>query len=282
MLRSWPSAVAAILIVIVAVIVLIPVIRTQREMLHKTDCLNHFRSLGQFAALYAQANGKPDATIPQVIPPGTIVGSAVEATDRLSWVAGMLPFLDKTYDDGQALYAALNVAQPWSAVQNLGVAKHRLRLLLIPGAPKRPEPGQPEFTQIVGLTGLGPDSPLLPRNAGEISPRAGCFRYDSATPLSLIRDGDGTANTLLFGETSNANGPWLQGGPSTVRWLDTAPGALPMLGSGGQFGGHFTSVTGFAKADGSAGFHRNTMTPAVLRALFTIRGRGEDVLPGGE
>ena len=108
--------------------------------------------------------------------------------------------------------------------------------------------------------------------------RAGAFRYDAATPFDRI--GDGLSQTLLLGETANDVGPWLRGGPSTVRGLDDGKSAKPLIGAGGQFGGYYPNGAYFAMCDGSVRNITPQITRGVLLDLATIDGGNEAKLPG--
>ena len=271
MIRRWPSAVVAVLLLLLTAFILFPVIQRQRLASNKVEALNHIRTLGAFAHLYSQAKGQPDDMTPVVIPPGTIFNAELKPDERLSWVASMLPFLDKKYDDPAKWKAQLDPKLPWNQGSNVDVGFEKLRIVLLPGATATWPVGVSAPTQIVGLTGLGPESPLMDLSMG-VPPRAGCFRYDAATPLKLIRDGDGTSNTILFLDVSSDVGPWIRGGTSTLRWLDDAEGAKPYLGYGGQFGGNYPNATLIGKADGSGEFRRNNTEAAILRAMATIAG----------
>jgi hypothetical protein len=114
---------------------------------------------------------------------------------------------------------------------------------------------------------------------------AGVFGYDRRTPLRRITDG--TSCTLLILESARDNGPWGQGGRSTVRGLD--PSERPYLGTGRPFGGtHFAENTIFGRgksigcnaalADGSDRFLGEGISSHVLEALATIAG-GESLGP---
>ena len=59
------------------------------------------------------------------------------------------------------------------------------------------------------------------------------FRYDEPTILTDVKDG--LSNTLMLLETADQPGPWIAGGPPTVRPLD--PANRPYLGIGRPFGG---------------------------------------------
>ncbi len=131
-------------------------------------------------------------------------------------------------------------------------------------------PDAPAITCYVGVGGLGANAATLPATA----PRAGAFRYDAPTPFEGITDG--LSQTLLFGESRNEVGPWLRGGSSTVRALDDADGALPLVGTGGQFGGYFPGVAHFALCDGGVRAFTNRADPRVLYGLSTIAGKNTD------
>ena len=60
--------------------------------------------------------------------------------------------------------------------------------------------------------------------------------------------------------------------------LDVTPGSAPLIG--GQFGGNYPGLAGFALADGSARFFADRVNPLILQSMFTIAGRGEDPLIG--
>ena len=84
----------------------------------------------------------------------------------------------------------------------------------------------------------------------------------------------------VLGERSADLGPWLRGGPATVRGLDDAPAAPPLLTPGGQFGGNHATVSNWGFADGSVRPFTDRTDPKVLFDLATIAGKGTDPLPG--
>ena len=136
---------------------------------------------------------------------------------------------------------------------------------------------QPAVTCYVAIAGLGPDAAtLLLPPTGPPPARAGAWRFDAATPFDRITDG--LSQTLLIGETSNDLGPWLRGGPSTTRGLDDAPGAKPLIGAGGQFGGYFPNGANFALCDGSVRVFTPKTSPAVLFGMATIGGGEKEVI----
>ena len=99
---------------------------------------------------------------------------------------------------------------------------------------------------------------------------------------------DGLANTIMLIETGHEVGPWLRGGPSTVRGIEPTGGQL--TGDGLPFGGtHFRQAWIFASprpvafhillADSSVREAKNAIDPAILAALATVAG-GEEIPAG--
>jgi prepilin-type processing-associated H-X9-DG protein len=126
-------------------------------------------------------------------------------------------------------------------------------------------------TSYVGIAGLGTDAPFLPNG----HPRAGVFGYDRQTTLKDLKDG--ASCTMVVTESGRVRTSWLEGGPATVRGLDTAD--LPYIGPGRQFGGlHRTSGANVAFADGAVRFISDTIDPRIFEAISTIAG-GEHVSP---
>ncbi|MCS6864673.1 MAG: DUF1559 domain-containing protein [Gemmataceae bacterium] len=239
---------------------------------------NNLRELALFGAHHVKPEETPKTRLadvnkmPTEIPAGTIVLPHTTPAERLSWFALILPVLDQQRQNLAALYAQIDQRQPWQAEPNQRAATTPLVVLLCPeNTPKWPE-GQPAISCYVGISGIGFDSGGLPAD----SPHRGAFRYDRPTPFREIKDG--LSQTLLMGETNLELGPWLRGGPSTVRGLNPEPSALPLIG--GQFGGYFPHVANFALCDGSVRPFTVKTTPGVLLGYATIDGHGSDPLPG--
>jgi hypothetical protein len=147
----------------------------------------------------------------------------------------------------------------------------QFRLLCCPAFSNRDPEGLPGVTTYLGAAGLGADAATLPAD----DPRAGVFGYDRRTPFSDIKDGVST--TILVIETTAPVGPWLAGGPATVRGL--IPAYKPFLGSHRQFGGVCQSdLAQFAFVDGSVRALTSATGDRVLEALMTKAG-GEKVRP---
>lgn len=270
-------AVLVILGLLVVAFIAMAIVR-QRASHDRVACLDNFRELGQFAALY-EKNRTGDAK-PELhhlaVPAGTLVNPALPPEQRLSWIAESLEFLSRRRQDTAPLAAKVERTAAWDSDRNRELAKTPIKLFLCPGAVPEKQPDEPALAQIVGVGGIGPDGATLGLGI-PVPNRAGCFRYDSPTPLTTIRENDGLGTTVLFAETARDLGPWIRGGPSTVRMLDVSPGAAPIVG--GQFG-NYPGLAGFGLADGSARFFSDRMNPQVIRSMFTIAGQGEDPLVG--
>jgi hypothetical protein len=256
----------------------------------RATCQNHLRELSLFAI--AAAESRPDQkpvfaserekagrsklaakefdrvrnlNIAPAIPAGTIPNSSLPHDRRLSWAVTLIPSLDQRRQDTSGLLASIDRAQAWDAASNQAAARTVIRGLL---CPENPIEADPAVTQYVGAGGVGADAATLPHTA----PTAGCFRYDAPTPLDAI--GDGLSQSVLFAEVSANAGPWLRGGPATVRTLDRAK---PAVGPGNQFGGNHAGGAYFGMADGASRFLTPRTDPAVLAALFTINGGPAEV-----
>jgi prepilin-type processing-associated H-X9-DG protein len=265
-----------VLLVIVVAVLLFTVVPQARLKANSEASRNNLREL----ALFAAHHSKPDLTptknrdvtkLPAQIPAGTIVLLDVPPESRLSWVVGVLPGLDQRRQNTEQLLAKIDQTKPWPAEPNQEAGRTRLVTLLCPENPPEVPAGAPAITCYVGIGGVGTNAASLPID----SPKAGAFRYDSPTPFDRITDG--LSNTLLFAETRNEAGPWLRGGVSTIRGLDDAPDALPLIG--GQFGGFFPNGANFALCDGSVRLFSPHTTPQVLLGLATIAGKESETVP---
>ena len=239
---------------------------------------NNLRELALFAHVHANPETAGDAGIPSEIPPGTVVLPDIPPANRLSWVVHLMPVLDQKRQDTVTLLSQLDQTQPWSAEGNQRVGQTPVVVLICPGATPKATPDAPAITSYVGISGLAPPDPAtIPLPVGAPPPpQAGAWRYDAPTPFARITDG--LSQTLLFGETANDPGPWLRGGQSTLRGLDNARDAKPLVGGEGQFGGYFPGGGHFARCDGSVQFFTDRTTPGILLRLATIAD-GRDEVP---
>jgi prepilin-type processing-associated H-X9-DG protein len=267
------AVVVGALLLFALVGLVIPYIIKSRIRANEVACRNNLREIGLFAAHFSGPHPKQPRKDIDLIPAGTVFLAGVPPDERLSWAVPILPGLDQRRQDVVSLLATIDEKQPWPADPNQQAARTKLVTFLCPGNPPALAADQPAPSSYVGIGGLGPDA------AAAADPsRAGCFRYDTPTPFDRITDG--LSQTLLFGERSSELGPWLRGGPSTVRGFDDTPGAPPVLGPGGQFGGNHPNGVNWALADGSVRMFNPRVDPKVLFGLATIAGGEKDPLPG--
>ncbi|WP_439621559.1 DUF1559 family PulG-like putative transporter [Gemmata sp.] len=266
-----PAAVLVLAVVVVGFI--IAAVQKARFNAGVEESINNLRQLAFFAAHHDDPAAKPRfkvdvAKLPGAVPAATVVLEGVPPDERLSWLVAVLPSLDQRRNPVEALLAQVHTDKPWPAPANQAAALTPLPVVLCPGFAAAAGPAP---TCYVGVAGVGTDAATLPLAVGvPTPPRAGAFRYDAPTPFERITDG--LSQTLLIGESANEPGPWLRGGPSTAREFDDAPGAPPLTGPGGQFGGFFPNATNFALCDGSVRTFTPRTSPEVLLQLATIAG----------
>lgn len=277
MKRNLILALIALALIVVVGIVLtaIPKIRSTAD---SVSCQNNLREIGLFAA----QNSDPEfdrSKAATSVPAGTLFNPRVPVDERLSWYVAVLPGFDQKRQNAGGILDGIDRTAGWNAEKNHSAARTKLVVLLCPGNPPVFATDQPALTSYVGIGGLGLDAASLGWLAdGTPTPRSGCYRYDAPTPFGAITDG--LSQTLLIGERSGDVGPWLAGGPATVRGFDSGPDARQVQGTGGQFGGNHANGANWAFADGSVRVITDRADPKVLFGLATIAGKENDVLPG--
>ena len=271
MSRRVAAVVFASLLLFVVVGLVITYLQKTRMNSYLVTSQNNLRQLALFAAHHANPKTGADPTkIPHDIPSGTVPLPKYPPEERLSWFVYVLPALDQRRQDVVGLITQIDDTKPWTEPRNQDAARTRLVVALCPLKTPQVPSDQPAITCYVGIAGLGPDAATLalPPRPAHAPERAGAFRYDAPTPFSRISDG--LSQTLLMGETANNPGPWLRGGPSTVRGLDDGKDTKPLIGAGGQFGGYFPNRANFARCDGSVEVIKSDISPGVLYRKFTI------------
>ncbi|MFH5804569.1 DUF1559 domain-containing protein [Alienimonas sp. DA493] len=228
---------------------LLPAVQQAREAARRTQSANNLKQLGIAALNYHDAFN--------TLPRGTVEGTDLPPEKRLSWVAGLLPYMEQG-----ALAERLDPNQAWNQGPNDFAARLVVPTLVNPSVPggETTEEGY-AATHYVGIAGVGADAATAKRHTD----KTGIFGYDRATKLFEVTDG--LSNTLMYGSVHENVGPWAQGGPSTVRALTQQP----YVNGPDGFGGH-PNGTNFSFGDGSVQFISENIDPQVLEALATARG----------
>src|SRR5207247_709057 len=127
--------------------------------------------------------------------------------------------------------------------------------------------GPMPVTHFVGMAGVGPDAPTLPKE----DPRAGIFGYDRQIKVEDIKDG--VSNTIYMIQTDPVTaGPWIAGGGATVRGTSTSGADIGV--PGGFVSPNYNGKEGvwILMADGSTRFLTKSVSPEVFKDLCTING----------
>jgi prepilin-type N-terminal cleavage/methylation domain-containing protein len=267
-----------IALVAVLIAVLLPAVSKVRRSAVRLNCTSNLKQLAVAAHNYHGVNDH--------FPPGTVRGTKLPPGERLGFHAALLPYVEQ-----DAVFKRMRPTQAWDSDANRAAAAagsfHLFRCAEWmnergAAAGAHAAPGHQSVTNYVGVAGVGADAAALPAD----SPRAGVFGYDRGLTIDQVKDG--TSNTAMVIETGDQVGPWMRGGPTTVRGLDLEVGQLS--GDGLPFGGtHFLDATlmdpkradGFhvMLGDGSIRYTKNVIHPGVLAALATAAGRDE--IPAG-
>ena len=246
----------------------IPAVFAAREAARRNQCANKLRSLSLGAQNYA------DVYIQ--LPLGTVGSRELSPPQRFSWYPPLWVFLEGKpptllIDTNQAWDAEVNRSPRLRYVVDWSLPTEHcedhplpyLNLFGCPSASRSLRVQGIQVTQYVGMAGLGKNAPELASGDARI----GIWGYDRQVEPRDITDG--TANTMLLVETVHDLGPWIAGGPPTVRGLDVT--ALSLSGARGQFGGLHSTIPA-AMADASVRQLDPRIDSAVLSALTTIAG----------
>jgi hypothetical protein len=245
--------------------IVVIVIHKARESAQRAGCLNHLRQMGLAIRMYHDNHGKS-------YPPGTIPNDRLLPTERLSWMASILPYYtdmdaaNRKADPSTSMYypivESLHKDADWDAKVNEEAVNRMLRVFLCPADPATTPPNEPGLTQYVGMAGLGPNAATLDLT----NPSAGLFGYDRLVHPDDIKGDEST--TIMVTETGRNPGPWARGGRSTVRGLDTDD--QPYLGKDRQFGGFHPGIVNILYVDGSARPFREDVPPPMFELLVPL------------
>jgi prepilin-type processing-associated H-X9-DG protein len=244
-----------VIIAILAILIglLLPAIERVRTASARMACQNNMRQIGLALANYSDKHES-------LLPAGTIVDSAAEPKQRLSFLVHLLPYIEQ-----EGVYKKIDRKLGWDAPENQPAAATLIRTFVCPAAPTALK----IETSYVGVTGVGGDSATLPAD----HPRAGAFSHDQPRK---VKD---AANTLVMLETQSDNGPWAAGGSPTLRFIPR--GEPTPIAQGGAFGamhhesrwGKVSAAANGLFADGSVRTLGADTGPEVLAAMACLTGR---------
>jgi len=257
-----------VIVLVLLAALLIPAIFAAREAGRRIECEHHLRSLSLGVLNYTDTF--------RHFPSGTVGSRELSPAQRFSWYLPLWVFIE-----GKPPKLLVDTNQAWDAEVNRSpqlrhvvdwdqptehTVDHPLPYLpwfSCPSASRNLRVQGIQVTQYVGMAGLGINAPELA--IGDVG--VGIWGYDRQVAVAGITDG--TVHTMLFVETVRDLGPWLAGGPPTVRGLD--PAAIPLVGARGQFGGIHSTIPA-AMADASVRQLDPAINDSVFSALTTIAG----------
>lgn len=196
----------------------------------QADCANNQRQIGQGLQQYQLSHQ-------ETFPPATIPNPMLKPEERLSWLVALLPYLNRKAaprtTNWQTLVDSIDPKLDWENPAHQWARSSNINLFLCRGYPDNADRAIPGLTDYVGFAGVGRDAASLPRD----DVRAGFFGYDRTVTLSQLKR-KGLAETLIVTETTQNNGPWIAGGPPTIRSIFVED--APLIGRDRPFGGcHF-------------------------------------------
>jgi Protein of unknown function (DUF1559) len=200
--------------------------------------------------------------------------SAREPGRRISWMAGLLPFLGK-----ESLYARIKFDASWKDPVNWMTARTLVPEFLDPAYPEwarvAPYPGIPfplGGTHFVGIAGIGQDAPDYTASDPAVVAKLGVFGYNRMTSLAEINKNRGLSATALMVQVPYDGPagvtPWMAGGGSTIRGVPEKNSVKPFV-STGYNGKRGTFVL---MADNSVRFVTEDIKDEVFQAMCTVKG----------
>jgi prepilin-type processing-associated H-X9-DG protein len=223
-----------------------------QEKSHIAGCTNNLRQIGQAINRYRDLHD-------HYFPPATVLNPSLKPPQRLSWEAAVLSHLSEGGATGkkwEKLAGGIDFKEAWDAPANAGL-RWNVAPYFCPMFAHELLPNQVGLTSYVGIAGVGTDAATLPLT----DTNAGFFGYDRR-----IRDEHIPARldaTMIAAETTQANGPWLAGGPPTVRGVRADE--THFIGKGADFGGLHRGGANVLWADGSVHIVTEKINPELFR-----------------
>ncbi len=252
------TAAAALLGILTAM--LYPAVQQAREAARRSSCKCNLKQLGLALHNYHDANGS--------FPPAFIADS--QGRPMHSWRVLILPYIDQA-----ALYNRYNFAEPWDGPNNVKLLDE------IPAVYKCPS-HVPRSPAVAGLSACF--GPLACSTAATVSSAAGrrCTNYAAALgkncvfrgarPVAIEDVTDGTSNTLMIGDVTDAEILWTK--PEDIDIVQH-----PKIGDRMGFSSDHSGGVHFLMGDGSVRFIAESLPQATVNALHTRNG-GEEIRAG--
>ncbi len=200
-----------------------------------------------------------------------------EPMNRVSWMAGLLPFLGQ-----ETLYGRINFNDSWRDPSNWAPAGTLVSQFLDPTFPPNTRyvatPGLPfglAATHYVGIAGVGLDAADYATDDPANITRRGVMGYDNGISLEEVRQGHGLSNTILMvqvpPDSITGVSPWMAGGGSTLRGVPDKNSVAPFVYSVPGKDGKTRRGTHALMADGSVRFIDQNVSDEVFKALATAK-----------
>lgn len=245
-------------------------------------------ALGKAAFLLPE-QGLPDRGIPPgMYPPGAFKRQATsnrlarEPNQRLSWMAGLLPYLGQ-----EQLYNRINFEMSWRDPANWLAAGTIVPEFIDPMFPSSSfrvrQAGLPidaAATHFVGIAGIGLDAASYSPSDPSYDGKRGVFGYEGSRALREVKDNRGLANTILLIQAPHDSSigvtPWIAGGGSTLRGVPETNSIAPFVLGKDRDGNDITHKgkrgTYAVMSDASVRFIDAKISDNVFKALCTVKG----------
>lgn len=196
--------------------------------------------------------------------PGARQGRPWAPDQRVSWLAGLLPYLG--HDD---LLRQIDLKKSWRDPENLPSAMTLVPYFINPTFPKssrylnQRDLRELAATHYVGIAGVGLDAAEYGEKDEDFTTQRGVFGYERMTPLSDVGD-----HTIVMIQVPSTHvGPWLAGGGATVRGVPAKNSVKPFVST--SFDGK--KGTYALMSDGSVRFLAEDISDEVFKALATVK-----------
>ncbi len=229
-----------------------------QERSQRAGCTNNLRQIGEAVHKYHDLHDNQ-------FPAATVWNASLSPEQRLSWQAVVLPFLAENTPAGKKwakLAGEIAFQDAWDVPANAEPRRTTVSTFLCPAFAQGFSTGQLGLTCYVGVAGVGLDAASLPLS----NPQAGFFGYNRTLKEANISAS--LSSTMMVVETTCDNGPWIAGGPPTVRGLD--PNCNQYTGYLQPFGGLHLHGLNVLWADGSVRFVDDGKPADDFRALAQI------------